>query len=227
MDTLLQPELHHRLRQATKLAHRALDHHPLLAPLVKRDLDVAQYGNALAALHGVYAQAEPRILAFLDQSKGGFDYRVRIKLSALDSDLAAIGRTAVPWQESLPALQTIGAMIGILYTVEGSAQGGQVIARIMRQNTHANLPMRFFTGDGELSRDRWDEFLHFANGCCPLEEYEMAAAAAVSMFEAIKNHLDFSLRYFEEEGMMPLHGRPSMLSGGVTAPWPEEQIFLT
>lgn len=50
------PQLHRALRDATKLSHHALDRHPLLAPLLTRELTVMQYGAALAALHGVYAQ---------------------------------------------------------------------------------------------------------------------------------------------------------------------------
>jgi len=47
------PALHRHLRQATKQPHHVLDHHPLLAPLLRKELSVMQYGNALAALHGV------------------------------------------------------------------------------------------------------------------------------------------------------------------------------
>ena len=191
---LSQSELHHWLRQATKLAHHDLDHHPLLAPLLRLDLNAAQYGDALAALHGIHAQAEPLILAYLERHELPFDYRARIKLPALESDLAALARTPLPWQQALPAPQSLGALIGILYTVEGSAQGGQFIARTIRQNAKASLPLQFFSGYGGLSRRRWEEFLQFSDECCPIAEYETAAATAVYLFDAIKKHLDDSAR---------------------------------
>jgi heme oxygenase len=199
MEPVSTSELHHWLRQATKMAHRDLDHHPLLAPLVRPDLGVVQYGDALAALHGVHAQAEPRILAFLDKHEGPFDYRARLKLPALESDLAALGRPPLHWRRDLPAPESIGALIGILYTVEGSAQGGQVIERTIRNNVRKNaatkLPLQFFSGYGELSRERWEEFLRFADEYCPIAEYETAAVTAVLLFEAIKNHLDDALQH--------------------------------
>lgn len=122
-------QLHRVLRDATKLSHHALDRHPLLAPLLTRELTVMQYGAALAALHGVYAQAEDVCLSFLDEHPGLFDYRSRRKLPALELDLAELGRTGVPSRMEFTAPQNIGALIGILYTIEGSTHGGQFIAQ--------------------------------------------------------------------------------------------------
>ncbi len=183
-------ELHHRLRQATKLPHHALDHHPILAPLVTPDLTLVQYGNALEALHGVQVHAEACILAFLEDHPGLFDYGSRLKLDAIESDLAALGRIPIRLDTKFPVPETIGGLVGVLYTVEGSTQGGQVIARTLRELPLGKLPMKFFTVYGDLSRQRWDEFLQFADTHCLDEEREIAVATAVSLFDAIKCHLD-------------------------------------
>lgn len=183
-------QLHRVLRDATKLSHHALDRHPLLAPLMTRELTVKQYGAALAALHGVYAQAEDLILAFLDQRPGQFDYRSRRKLPALELDLAELGRTGVPSRIDFTAPQNVGALIGILYTIEGSTHGGQFIARSVQQLRGEKFPVRFFTGYGDRSGQNWKEFLTFAGDSCPAAEYVAAASTAVSLFQAIKDHLD-------------------------------------
>lgn len=201
--------LHSLLRQATKHAHHALDHHPILAPLIKPGLDASQYGNALASLHGIYKQLETWILDFLAQHQYQFNYRDRLKLPALEADLAALGRTPLPICQSLPIAQDIGGLIGILYTVEGSTQGGQVIARVIRQNTVEDLPLSFFSGYGTQSRQRWEEFLLFADLVCPKSEYETAQAAAVSTFEAIKNHLDATLHQLGQASPSGLHTLPA------------------
>ena len=182
--------LHYQLRQATKLPHHALDHHPLLAPLVKPDLTIIQYGNALAALHGVFALAEAAILAFLERRPGLFDYDLRRKLPALDSDLATLGREPIAPHTDFPSMENIGALIGVLYTVEGATQGGQVIARTLRQIPDVSLPLKFFSGYGDLSRQRWEEFLQFADARCPVAESTVAVATAARFFAAIKTHLD-------------------------------------
>ena len=182
--------MHRRLRSATKRPHNALDHHPLLAPLVTHDLSVLQYGDALAALHGVYAQAEDWIIAFLDQAPGLFDYRSRHKLPALESDLARLGRAAIHSRMAFAAPQAVGALIGVLYTIEGSTQGGQFIARTLQQIHGENLPTRFFNGYGECSSQYWKAFLEFADSSCPVGEYDLATTTAASLFDAIKCHLD-------------------------------------
>ena len=162
----------------------------MLAPLVARNLSVVQYGDALAALHGVYAQAEGWIIAFLDQAPGLFDYQLRLKLPALESDLAQLGRPAVLSRMAFSAPQAVGALIGVLYTIEGSTQGGQFIARALQQIHGENLPTQFFNGYGDRSSQYWQAFLEFADTGCPVGEYDLAATTAVSLFDAIKCHLD-------------------------------------
>jgi heme oxygenase len=182
--------LHFRLRQATKQLHHVLDHHPLLAPLVSHDLTRVQYGDALEALHGVQVQAEEGIFEFLALHPGLFDYGVRRKVPALEADLAALGRVPVRLTMNPPALTSISDLVGVLYTLEGSTQGGQVIARLLRQLPIGNLPTSFFDGYGALSHQRWKEFLQFADTVCPEQEWELAAGAAATTFEAIGAHLD-------------------------------------
>lgn len=161
-------------------------------------MTVIQYGNALEALHGVQVNAETGILVFLEKHPGLFDYESRRKLPALESDLAALGRIPIRFNTKFPIPETIAALVGILYTVEGSAQGGQVIARALQELPLENLPTKFFTGYGELSQQRWIEFLQFADIHCLEDERGIAVATAVSVFDAIKNHLDNYLNHLEQ-----------------------------
>ena len=162
----------------------------MLAPLIERELTVPQYGLALAALHGVYAQAETWVLEFLAEHPRLFDYQSRRKLPALESDLKTLGRSPLTCKMQFKAEVTLGALVGVLYVLEGSTQGGQFIARNLKLIPGASLPIRFFSGYGDQSRQRWDEFLQFADSQCPLAEYEQAASTAVSVFDAIKTQLD-------------------------------------
>jgi len=190
------PDLHQRLRQATKQPHHVLDHHPLLAPLIRPDVTVAQYGDALAALHGVQCGAEASILAFLAEHRDVFDYTQRRKLSALQSDLAALGRHPQPLTVGLPSLHNQGALTGVLYTLEGATQGGRFIARNLHHSAlppGVRLATAFFDIYGEQSQQRWDEFLAFARQC-PLDQHDAAVATAVTMFKAIEHQMDACLK---------------------------------
>jgi heme oxygenase len=182
--------MHHLLRQATKQPHHVLDHHPLLAPLVRPDLTVVQYGNGLAALHGIQRRAEEGILAFLDAHPGVFDYQSRLKVWALDADLAALGRLPMGVAANFPLPQTIGALVGLLYVIEGSTQGGLMIARLLQTLPIGPLPIAYFSVYGKACNQKWEEFLQFAEGHNSSQEQQAAVATAVSAFEAIRCHLD-------------------------------------
>ncbi|AGX88692.1 biliverdin-producing heme oxygenase [Candidatus Symbiobacter mobilis] len=183
-------ELHRRMRQASKLEHRTIDHHPLLAPMLKASLTKEQYAQALGALHSVHAEAESHIHATLDAHPEWAGFRPRRRLHLLEADLQALGAQPFASPVGFSAPRSIGELVGLLYTVEGSNLGGQVIARTVRDLGHGDLPMQFFDGHGEAARELWEQFLQYANRMCPEEEYDVAAATAYKLFKSIEAHLD-------------------------------------
>lgn len=184
-------ELHKDLREATKALHHRLDHHPLLAPLVRPGLTIGRYGDALDVLHDVFAAAESLIETFLAGHPGLFDYASRRKLPALRADLAALGRAPRNRPPSLPAPASIAELVGLLYAVEGTTMGARHIVRqLCRQAWDGRLPMRFFHGYGERTAALWNEFLAFADSRCPTADRPLAAATAASLFQAVMDHLD-------------------------------------
>jgi heme oxygenase len=110
----------------------------------------------------------------------------------MEFDLSAIGRSPVPMSTGCPDVDSVGALFGALYTLEGATLGGQLIAHKLPPN----FPLRFFALYGDQTRQRWDEFLGLAVAECPRSEYETAAATAVALFGAFKKHLDDSQRHF-------------------------------
>ena len=133
---------------------------------------------------------EKGIDSFLGLRPGLFGYHRRRKLPALKDDLTALGRVPREREMRYLAPTTFAELVGILYTVEGSAMGGQSIARCLWRGGFDDLPMRFFSGYGEDTEVRWREFLAFADETCPTADRQSAAATAVSLFQAIKSHLD-------------------------------------
>lgn len=182
--------LRQALREATKEPHRELDHHPLMAALLRPQVTLGDYADALAALHGAYAAAEAGILAFLALRPGLFDYAGRLKLPALESDLAMLGRVPVSHRAPLDVPHSLGELIGVLYTIEGSTLGGQVIARQLAENLGVGIPLSFYRCYGDAVLPRWQAFLEFAEAACPESELDLALAGAVSCFEAFRRQLD-------------------------------------
>lgn len=185
--------LHARLREATQAAHRALDHHPVLAPLVRTDLTRAQYGRALVALHGIQSSVESAILRFMVRHPQAFNYVARMRAELLEDDLRDLGLAPGPALRVAPP-QDVGEAVGMLYTIEGSSLGGQVIRRQVKALPGEPLPVRFFSGHGPRTQSFWADFLAWSAAACPPARYEAAEAAAVGLFGAIKEHLDSAAR---------------------------------
>jgi heme oxygenase len=159
--------------------------------LLTNSVTLQQYGNALAALHGIYSQAESWIFDYLQQHPTPFDYGPRRKLPKLESDLTAIGRAPGVSNVVFSPKKTMGALAGILYTIEGSTLGGQVIARLLRQSdSTAQASMLFFSGYGDETHQMWTRLMAFLDTHCLPSDYQPAQDSAVSLFSAIKTHLD-------------------------------------
>jgi len=194
MKTINRNNLHSLLWKATQQGHSRAGRHALLAPLLKHDLSIIQYGDALAALHGIYARLETNIVSYLEQHEILFDYQSRLKLAALEHDLAVLKRDPFPCETKFCNPQSTGELIAALYIVEGATHGGKVITQILRQNFGEHLPVLFFSSYGELLLQKWSDFMCFAEATCPENEYDTAARTASALFNSIKNHLDASLK---------------------------------
>ncbi len=179
------------LRGSTRQAHHALDHHALLAPLVRPALTVGDYARALAALHGPHGALEKMLDGFAPRET--FPPR----LSDLVADLDRLGVAPFPVCVPLPVITDIAApgdmadaatRCGFMYVVEGSNLGAAVIARQLAASLPAKAPRRFFSATGKPQR--WHAFWRLADTLCPPEQYAAAAAAAREAFGFYRRHLD-------------------------------------
>jgi heme oxygenase len=182
-----------QLRQATRSAHRALDQHPRLAGLVRGGLDMNRYVEALRGLHGAFDVLETA--AVLSATVDAYPYQPRCSLLA--QDLRQLGSPASSGvADPFPVPRTAAARIGLLYVLEGSLLGGQVIARNVRRCLGDAVPCAFF---GQLTEDeaeaRWAAFTRYAlAGQCSDESVaDRAIAAARAAFATCQFELDRSL----------------------------------
>jgi heme oxygenase len=141
------------LRERTRDAHEAVE---AAFALDARLADRASYARLLLILRGVHLPAE-RMLA---RTEGWADLRPRIdpasraRAAALDDDLRLLGVAAgdVPAD---PAGVSLAHGLGCLYVLEGSALGGQIIARVARRRLGDDVPLSFLasTARPDLGRD--------------------------------------------------------------------------
>ena len=174
--------LRQALRAATRAAHHRADHHPLLAPLLGRRVAAGAYGDALVALHALHAPLEARLAAFLPEAAPPLPCRAR----ALAHDIARLGRLAETRAAIWPTWDGAGpdsrsAYVGMRYVLEGSAQGGRVIRRLLDSSLPAacRAATAFFDGPPEVGDDPWNGFWSLGAGADPAA----AAAAARRLFD--------------------------------------------
>lgn len=188
-----------RLRKATHPDHVRLNCHPLLRLLTDSGLSLVSYVRILEAYGHFYRRLEMRIDTAQAGLAGAFPYGSRHKADWLAHDLARLG-CPVSSPPLLPdeawdpgPINGLGELAGILYAVEGSTLGGQVIGRHLRQNlglTEDN-GARFFNGYGPDTESRWNQFVLWLEALDSLpEEVRLAQASARKLFGLLEALLD-------------------------------------
>ncbi|CCG40457.1 biliverdin-producing heme oxygenase [Magnetospirillum molischianum] len=179
-----------KLREATKAAHHRIDHHPLMAPLVRGELTASLYGDALLALYCFHAPSERAFAAFLSD----LDSVPPCRSEWLAADLESLGRTEIAasdigpfWSGQPPSSPS--EYIGMRYVIEGGSLGGRAILAplIERLPSECKHITRFF--DGQQDERDWLNFWTLADRLGPLDADE-TVRAAVRFFDEIEQMAD-------------------------------------
>lgn len=183
------------LQAATHAAHVRLNRHPLLEQLTSPDYPLERYQQVISAYFSGYTLIEAAIDEALRQWNVDFDYTSRRKRAWLSQDLSWFG-ISPPANRSPPIPPLINdehGVFGVLYTIEGSALGGRLIAR--RLATHFALSpehgARFFFGYGENVDTYWNEIVDLLNAkLIQPDALSSAIRAANKTFQLIETCLD-------------------------------------
>ncbi|OIN04330.1 biliverdin-producing heme oxygenase [Oceanisphaera psychrotolerans] len=175
------------LRQSTLDAHRNLDRHRVLRPLLKPGLRQEEYTGALLALYPAQCQLEEAIHRGLHRLQ--LDYPLLSRVSALAGDLTTLAQR-LPVHDGTACLDVgrPGQLIGLLYVLEGAKLGSRVIAHNIHRTLGTQVPSRYFSVAQE--EDNWRDFWRFAECHCTEEEWLSAASAANSAFRLFLSCLD-------------------------------------
>ena len=159
------------LRAETAPLHIALEERlPFFSPVLDHD----HYQRLLQAYYGFYQPLERRLLDS-HQVPPDLVLTERLKTATLHSDLLALGLTeraiaGLPLCQSLPAIDSAEACLGVLYVLEGATLGGQILRREIsaRLDLDADNGAAFLDIYGDATGRRWREFIGYL-ACFPLE----------------------------------------------------------
>ena len=175
------------LRKRAREKHRRLEGHGIFSRMLADDLRLDEYGEFLGALARFYGGLEPRLLVRLDGHRYAPLYRHRMSL--LGPDLHALGRGIPLPSISPPALPASDAgLLGIIYAIEGSAHGGQIIAAHCRKvlGAAAAPAMRYVSELSPETGGNWEKILQTLRCDLACEaDADQAALGAACVFDGL------------------------------------------
>ena len=186
-----------RLRDSTRAAHHGIDHHPLLAPLVKPGLSLEHYQYVLLAMHWIHVPLLESLVAGLDEFIPDSHFRPSNRPNWLAEDFDWFEMNETMASESFtehfqPRFTSAESLVGALYVIEGSTLGGQVITRQLAESieVYPGKGASFFHGHGANTQLHWSDFWRFASEVCTKGSMDEVCTSAVRMFGDLENALN-------------------------------------
>lgn len=174
-----------RLKHDTFKAHQHTE--KLLIGKLKTIYSAEDYAHVLKVFYGFFHPVESQISRYIDNSllpdfhSRGISFRIKDDLSALNN------KSPIPLCSDLPRIENVLQACGALYVIEGSTLGGQVIARMLKENSHFKITdetLSFFRGYDENTIPMWRAFQMFLNNSFQTpEQITEVTNAAVETFE--------------------------------------------
>ena len=175
------------LRKRAREKHRRLEGHGIFSRMLADDLRLDEYGDFLGVLARFYGGLEPRLMERLAGHRYAPLYRQRLPL--LVADLRALGRKIPLPSVSPPVLPASDAgLLGIIYAIEGSTHGGQIIAAHCRKvlGAAAAPAMRYVSELSPETGGNWEKIMQTLRGDLTCEaDAEQAALGAACVFDGL------------------------------------------
>lgn len=150
-------EFAQRLKLETTPEHESLEQK---LNIMRSDLTLDDYKHVLSRFYGFYDTLERK---FFSQDHHPF-FDDRKKTSLLEADLRSLGLNPeqidkIPASQ-LPSMEKAEEQMGMMYVLEGSTLGGQVLQKYFHQKfgLTPDNGLRYFSGYGDQTMPRWRAF---------------------------------------------------------------------
>ena len=151
------------LRQATQQSHKAVER---MTPFFAEGFNQASYLHWLELMHGFYSSVDAVVIQSGFTAATGWHYIPRCSL--IEADVLALtgqGVKALPDHGNVlvdvKELHNISEVAGMLYVVEGSALGGEVLMKVLgrKVGVSAAAGASFFAPHGNDPRPMWGNYV--------------------------------------------------------------------
>lgn len=159
-----------------------------LMPLFDERFSRQTYIRTLGAFLGIYEPLENKLASLPGWSSVGINLAERRRAHLLRADLLALGQSEaeigqLPRCKDLPAMDSCVDGLGVLYVLEGSTLGGQLIAREVHARLGINewLGVAFFQSHGNGVGKMWMDF------CAVVRRQVDSASKRTAVLNAAEN----------------------------------------
>jgi heme oxygenase len=174
--------LRHRIRQLTASKHAALESTALMQSFAADRLSMPVYRSYLLLQWRLHVPLEIELARWLPGEWAGLRLR---KSEWLLQDLQAMGGRATESLESPCVVESWAQALGMLYVLEGSTMGLQVVRKQLQlRHPEVQLAGRFMLGYGPDTGRHWREFLAHLESLDAVDwpQAELAACATFDHF---------------------------------------------
>jgi heme oxygenase len=180
-------DVRHHLRLATAQVHASLHEHPGFVALLDGEATVELYRCLLSRLYGIYQPLEATLASADHHLPPGLRPQRRSRDALMAQDLMALGLdrhdlARLPRKGDVHPPTTLSEALGAVYVVQGSALGGKVLARALRQRSADPWSSCFFAGFAD-DRQAWERCCDALDQCT--DDVGRLTAAAVATFQHI------------------------------------------
>jgi len=174
------------LKDGTEDLHREIE---AVVPLMRPSLTLEQYQGYLRKLYGYYKPLEAELMKV---ESGGFAIEPRLKSHLLEKDISQLGKSFddIGHCSSIPRPATLSEAIGVMYVLEGSTLGAQILVRGLQKNENVKeCPTNFLNPYEESTGKMWAEFRAQAEQVVPNQDHNVAVAFAQETFRSLAGWL--------------------------------------
>ena len=147
-----------QIKQFTKEAHQTLE--GVVVRQLKAIREEKDYALLLGKFYGFFQPVEKAFVKFFNETNIPY-YHQRRRSSIILDDLRHLNASAgdLPIATNLPAIDNEHRALGAFYVLEGSSQGGPIIASMLiKQSGMPADSVNFFNAYKEDEKKKWQSF---------------------------------------------------------------------
>lgn len=189
--------LHQFLKAGTQDLHQGVENDSLLARVFAEDFSAEEYRLILEKLYQIHQSLEAQLQQVRDLDPWFEDLSDRWKIPSLRQDLEDAGNV------NLLSFQmgemSVSKAMGMMYVLEGSTLGGQVIQRKLQQNPRLKgLTFHYYSHYGSRTGEYWKRFLSVLEKFSqhPDANPEECLHAARTVFQWMGEHFKVPSQHF-------------------------------